>query len=207
VEIQDSIYTDTARPNIILKQFPEPDEVVKVNRKVFLTLNRSVPPIVEMPNLIGYSIRNAEMNLKNAGLKLGDTSYRSDFARNAVLEQLYNGSSIAPGTKVRMGSRISFVLGSGVGKSEFAVPDIIGMTFGEAKSMLEANGISFAVVLPTPDVSDTNAAYIYWQSPQRFNEDKKLQHIRSGQTMDVRLQVERPVRDSTQTPVPLPEEE
>ena len=35
IEIQDSIYSDTARPNVILKQFPEPDEIVKVNRKVF----------------------------------------------------------------------------------------------------------------------------------------------------------------------------
>ena len=71
IEIQDSIYSDTARPNVILKQFPEPDEIVKVNRKVFLTINRTVPPLVEMPNLLGYSIRNAEMTLKNAGLKLG----------------------------------------------------------------------------------------------------------------------------------------
>ena len=85
VILQDSIFTDTAKANIVVKQFPEADEVVKVNRKVFLTVNRVVPPMVEMPNLVGYSIRNAEMTLKNAGLKLGDTTFRPDFAKNAVL--------------------------------------------------------------------------------------------------------------------------
>jgi eukaryotic-like serine/threonine-protein kinase len=207
VELQDSIYTDTARPNAVLKQFPEPDEVVKVNRKVFLTVNRAVPPMVEMPNLVGYSFRNAEMTLNNSGLRLGDTSFRPDFAKHAVLEQLYNGSVITPGTKIRMGSRISFVLGSGVGKTEFAVPDLIGMTFGEARAKLEANGIGFASIVVMPGVTDTVNAFIYQQSPERFTEDKKLRHIRPGQTMDVWLQVERPVKDSLEVPLPLPEEE
>lgn len=206
VIIQDSIYNDTARANMVIKQFPESDEVVKVNRKVFLTINRVVPPLVEMPNLIGYSIRNAEMTLKNSGLRLGDTIFRPDFAKNAVLEQLYAGKQIQPGTQIRMGSKISFVLGSGVGKTEFAVPQIVGMRFGQAKAMLESNGITFAVILPNPDVTDTNSAYIYKQNPTRFNEDKKLQHIRSGQTMDVWLQVEQPVTDSLDVPLPFPEE-
>jgi hypothetical protein len=34
-------------------QFPEADEVVKTNRTVYLTINRSVPPSVEMPLLEG----------------------------------------------------------------------------------------------------------------------------------------------------------
>ena len=205
VEIQDSIYTDTSRPNTIIKQFPEPDEVVKVNRTVFLTVNRVVPPLIEMPNLIGYSFRNAEMTLLNSGLRRGDTTYKSDFARNAVLEQLYNGDPIAPGTKVRMGSTISFVLGTGIGKTEFAVPNIVGLTFGEARVMLEANGISFASII-AQGIDDTASAYIYRQNPERFTEDNKLRRIRPGQTMDVWLQVDKPVRDSTETPLPLPEE-
>jgi hypothetical protein len=100
---------------------------------------------------------------------------------------------------------ISLVLGDGVGNQEFAVPNIIGMRFGEAKSLLQSYGIGFAVVLPNSDVSDTANAYIFWQNPERFNEEKKLQHIHSGQTMDVKLQLERPVRDTTeQLPLELP---
>ncbi|HUM66746.1 MAG TPA: PASTA domain-containing protein, partial [Chitinophagaceae bacterium] len=78
VEIQDSIYWDTAKPMQVLKQVPEPDELVKVNRTVYLTINRAVPPMVEMPNLIGYSYRSAEVVLKNANLRVGDTSFKAD---------------------------------------------------------------------------------------------------------------------------------
>jgi beta-lactam-binding protein with PASTA domain len=196
VEVQDSIYSDTAKAWSVLKQFPDADEVVKVNRTVYLTINRAVPPLVEMPNLLGYSIRNAEMTLKNAGLKVGDTTFKPDFAKNAVLEQRFNGESISPGTKIRMGSKIDFVLGDGVGDKEFAVPIIVGMRFGQAQDLLTQFGISFGSVI-APGVSDTLNAYIYQQYPERFNDEKKLQHIRSGQTMDVRLQVDKPVRDST----------
>ena len=82
---------------------------MKINRTVYLTINRAVPPEVEMPNLNGYSFRSAEMLLINAGLKVGDTSYKTDLSNNSVLEQRFNGSIIAPGTKLRMGSSISLV--------------------------------------------------------------------------------------------------
>ena len=201
VEIQDSVYTDTTKPMAVLKQFPEADEVVKVNRKVYLTINRAVPPMIDMPNLVGYSFRNAEMTLKNNGLRFGDSTFKPDFARNAVLEQLYNGSPITPGTKIRMGSKIDFVLGDGVGDKEFAVPDIIGRTFADAKQMLEAYGISFASII-AEGITDTANAYIYWQNPQRFDDEKRIQRIRSGQTMDVKLQLDKPVRDTLNMPSP-----
>src|SRR5688500_1428824 len=78
VVIQDSLYYDSLPPGMVLKQVPEADAVVKENRSVYITINRFVPPDIEMPNLVGYSFRNAEMVLKNMGLMLGDTSYRAD---------------------------------------------------------------------------------------------------------------------------------
>jgi len=199
VEVQDSIYTDSSKPMIVLKQVPESDEVVKINRTVYLTINRSVPPMVEMPNLVGFSFRNAEMVLKNMNIRIGDTIYKPDFAKNSVLEQLYNGENISPGTRLRMGSKISLVLGDGVGNQQFAVPVIVGMTFGDAKNMLEQSGIGIGVIMG--NVTDTMGAYIYKQNPERFDEDKKILHIRSGQLMDVWLQKDKPVKDSLEIPL------
>lgn len=196
VEVQDSIYMDTIKPLTVVKQFPDADEVVKVNRTVYLLISRAVPPMVEMPNLVGYSFRNAEMVLKNMDLKIGDTTFKPDFAKNAVLEQWYNGMQIDPGTKLRKGSVVSLVLGDGVGKREFAVPDITGMTFCHAREMLEEYGIIMGAVVGNSDVTDTCNAFIFKQNPERFDEDKHIQHIRSGQTMDVWLQMDKPVRDS-----------
>jgi len=202
VEIQDSIYADTAKPLQVLKQVPEPDELVKVNRTVYLTINRSVPPMVEMPNLVGYSYRSAEMALKNSNLRVGDTSFKADFAKNAVLEQHYNGAIIAVGSKVRMGSKISLVLGDGVGDRQFVVPSLIGMTYGQAKSMLQAHGLAFGAII-APNVDDTTSAYIYQQRPERFDDEKRFRYIRSGQLMDIWLQTEKPVTDSAAIPEPI----
>ncbi|HQV05712.1 MAG TPA: PASTA domain-containing protein [Chitinophagaceae bacterium] len=199
IEIQDSVYVDTAKPMTVLKQFPEPDELVKRNRTVFLVINRAIPPMIAMPNLVGFSYRNAEMVLSNIGLKIGDTLSKPDFAKNAVLEQLYNGHSIKPGSEIRMGSAITLVLGDGVGNREFKVPVIIGMQFAAAKDVLEANGIVIGAVVADMNVTDTLHAWIYKQNPTRFDEDKHLQKIRSGQTIDVWLQQDKPVQDSTKT--------
>ncbi|MEP7372441.1 MAG: PASTA domain-containing protein [Chitinophagaceae bacterium] len=205
VQIQDSIYVDTTKPLQVLKQIPEADEIVKVNRTVYLTINRAVPPMIEMPNIVGYSYRSAEMALKNANLRAGDTSFKPDFAKNAVLEQLYKGSVIKPGTKIQMGSTIDMVLGNGVGDRQFVVPSLIGMTYAEAKSLLDANGLGFSSIVAT-GINDTVNAYIYKQSPGRFDDDKKFLYIRSGQLISVWLQVEKPVVDTTVVPVPAPAE-
>lgn len=192
VEIQDSIYVDTAKAMTVVKQFPDADEVVKSNRTVLLIVSRAIPPEMEMPNLVGYSFRNAEMVLKNMDLKVGDTTFKPDFAKDAVLEQWYNGAKIAPGTKIRKGSTVSLVLGDGVGEREFNVPVITGMTYCEAKQLLEENGLVIGAVVPDADVTDTCNAYIFWQNPERFDEEKRIMKIRTGQTIDVKLQVIKP---------------
>lgn len=197
VEIQDSVYVDTAKPMTVLRQIPDADEVVKSNRTIFLLVSRSVPPEMEMPNLVGYSYRNAEMVLKNMDLKIGDTTFKPDFAKNAVLEQWYKGQQIAPGTKIRKGSVVSLVLGDGIGKKEFVVPDITGMTFCDAKELLEGNGIIIGAVVSDVNVDDTCNAYIFKQNPERFDEEKRFQRIRSGQTMDIWIQNDKPEKDST----------
>lgn len=207
VRIQDSIYTDTAKPLTVMKQVPDADEVVKINRTVYLTINRAVPPMVDMPYLVGYSYRSAEMTLKNANLRVGDTTFKPDFAKGAVLEQRYNGQIITPGTKIPMGSSISLVLGDGLGNQQFAVPSLIGMTYRDARSLLQSYGLDFGSTR-ADGVTDTLNAYISWQRPSRFDEERKLQHIRPGQLIDIQLQVEKPVMDTLTVPdAPMPEPE
>src|SRR5437773_12559208 len=53
--IQDSVYVDTLKPTAVVKQIPEADAVVKVNRTVYLTLNQAQPPLVAMPPLINFT--------------------------------------------------------------------------------------------------------------------------------------------------------
>jgi beta-lactam-binding protein with PASTA domain len=198
VQIQDSVYFDTVPPLQVVKQLPDPDNLVKVNRTVYLTINRSVPPDIEMPNLVSMTIRNAAMILRQYGLKIQDTIFKPDFARNSVLDQLYHGASIKPGTKIKQGSAITLVLGNGVGL-EFNVPPLLGLTYQEARAMLEASGLIVGAVVPGPEVRDTTQAYVYRQSPDPYDEERRPNRIRQGQIIDIWLSAQKPqpVSDTT----------
>jgi eukaryotic-like serine/threonine-protein kinase len=204
--IQDSVYVDTAAPLSILRQFPEADAVVKENRTVYLTINRAVAPSIEMPNFINMTFRSAEMALKQYGLKLEDTVYRTDFAKNAVLDQTYNGTSIKPGTKILMGSSITLILGSGLGEDEFSVPDLFALSYPEALTLLESNNLTAGSVVVDPDVRDTASAFVYRQRPERIGFENRVNRIRPGQSVDIWLGLQKPVRmiDSTLIPPPSP---
>lgn len=205
--IQDSVYYDSLPPGQILRQVPEADEVVKVNRTVYVTINRFVAPDVEMPNLNGYSFRNAEMVLRNLGLKIGDTTFRPDFAKNTILEAMYRGNKIEPGAKIKMGSKIDLVLGLGVSNEFISVPELVGMTFAEAKALLDAHGLILGAAPAKPDVTDTENAFVYQQRPAPKTEDGKRLSIRPGQMIDLFLQKDKPAVDSLTIQSPIPNEE
>lgn len=196
VFIQDSIYRDTIKPHAVVKQFPDAEAKVKANRTVYLTINRAVPPDVVMPNLVGMSIRNAAIVIKQFGLKMGDTSYKPDFAKNSVLEQSVGGKGIKPGTKLPMGTAVSLVLGSGLSNIDMTVPDLFGLTFTDAQQLMQTSGVSFGAVVPSSDVKDRATAYIYRQNPERQTPDRRVNRIRPGQMIDVWLQAQPPVRDT-----------
>ena len=184
IVIQDSIYNDTIPPLQVIKQFPEADNLVKVNRTVYLTINRAVAPEIDMPNLLSMTFRNAEMVLRRYGLKLGDTVFRPDFARNSVLDQEYKGESIKPGTKIQQGSEITLIIGNGVG-TEIVVPDLFGLTNLEARAAISQAGLIVGSVVPDADVRDTLGAFVYRQDPDRFDYNKQINRIRQGEAITI----------------------
>jgi beta-lactam-binding protein with PASTA domain len=187
VQIQDSVYTDTATAGIVLKQLPDPDATVKVNRTVFLTVNRVIAPMIEMPKLEGQSLGFALDMLARNHLQLEDTIFKPSFEVGSVLEQSYHGVRIPEKAKVPYGSKITLLIGSGLGKEQVMVPELTGMTFAEAKALLEESGILLGAVITDRDVKDTARAFIYKQNPDKFDEEKRPRYIQSGQVMDVWL--------------------
>lgn len=203
VQIQDSVYSDTMPPLQVVKQFPEADNQVKVNRTVYLTINRAEAPMIQMPNMVSMSFRNADMVLRQYGLRLEDTVFKPDFARNSVLDQLYKGASIKPGTQIRQGSAITLVLGNGIGSKGFVVPDLSGLSYREAKARLDSFNLIFGAVVLDKDVRDTTDGFIYRQQPAPF-EDGRPTRIHAGMTIDIWLSSQRPAprTDSAGGPQP-----
>lgn len=200
VEVQDSVYYDTLPRLSVVKQSPLPNELVKINRTVYLTINRAEPPLVSIPNFVGQTYRSVLLQLTTLGLKLGDTTTRPDFAVGSVLEQTYNGKIVSPGTKIPMGSRISLVLGGGVKQTEVPVPLLLGLTFAEAKVLLESNDLLLGAVVVDGDVADSSAAFVIRQSPPVRDEEGRPIRIRGGQLVDLWISMDRSKIDTIQRP-------
>lgn len=202
VEVRDSVYIDTMQALLVYEQTPERGDVVKVNRTIYLTVNKVVPPMVPMPDLEGLTFRSAEMTLKARRLNVGDTIYKPDFATNTVLQQLLNGKPIKAGKEIPEGSNITLVLSSGTGSMENPVPEIVGLTYMEAREVLAASNLNIGIVLFDGGVTDTLGAFVFKQMPARRNTLGELNLIRAGESIDLWLSSERPVRDSTGVPQP-----
>jgi eukaryotic-like serine/threonine-protein kinase len=203
--LQDSVYYDSIPPGTVIKQVPEADQVVKVNRTVYVIINRFVPPDIEMPNLVGLSFRNAQMTLQNLGLKVGDTVHQINYAQGSIMEMKFKGNTITPGQKIKVGSKIDLVVAAGLGDETIRVPNLIGMQFSEARALLDANGLVLFLVPPGPDVKDTSSAYVVWQSPNPAGPEGGAARIRPGQMVDVRISATPPVKDTTNNFPQLPE--
>ena len=171
VVLQDSIYVDTLARNGVLRQTPEGDEIVKKGRTVYLTINRIVAPQVDMPNLVGFSLKSAETYLKVLGLRMGSISMVSDRNKNVVIDQLVNGQPVAPGAKISSGTVIDFQVGDGGVSMVFEVPDLVGMTVNMAKAKLASMRMSMGVISSNTSIQDTANAFVVGQSPSPYSSE------------------------------------
>jgi beta-lactam-binding protein with PASTA domain len=120
--------------------------------------------------------------------------------RGSVLEQLYKGNKIKSGSKIPWGGRVDLVIGSGLNQDPILVPQMLGMTFEEAKVLLQENGILLGAVVADPDVTDSSAAFIWKQSPPRYDDQKEPVYVRPGQLMDLWISKEMKTNPDTLNP-------
>lgn len=207
VELQDSIYVDTLARNAVLRQTPEADEVVKKGRTVYLTINRVIAPQVDMPNLVGFSIKSAETYLKVLGLRLGSIQMVPDQNKNVVIDQLVNGKPIAPGSKIPSGTLIHFLVGDGGASGGMFMPDLVGLTYEQAKAQLISLGLNLGAVSVNGSIGDSASAFIFDQNPSAYGSQidslgMPIQNMTSkGATINLvldKVAPVKPIRDSIQ---------
>jgi beta-lactam-binding protein with PASTA domain len=207
VVLQDSIYVDTLARTSVLRQTPEADEVVKKGRTVYLTINRVIAPQVDMPNLVGFSIKSAETYLKVLGLRLGSIQMVPDQNKNVVLDQLVNGQPIAPGSKIPSGTLIHFLVGDGGASAGLLMPDLVGLTYEQAKAQLISLGLNLGVVSVNGSIVDSATAFVFEQHPSAYGSQidslgMPIQNsVSKGATINLvldKVAPVKPIRDSIQ---------
>ena len=145
--LDDSSYSSEYPPYSILQQNPSENEKVKENRKIYLTLNSSIPPKIKMPKIINGSVKNAQLILKSYDLKLGEITYVPDMARNAVLKMFIEGDSVSENDLVLKGSIVDLEVGNGLGNQIFDTPDLINLDLEEAKFTIIGSGLRLGNII------------------------------------------------------------
>jgi len=181
----DSTYEPSQKPLTVLKQVPDTGSIVKEGRTVFLTVNMLVPPHIPMPNLVSLSFRSAQMLLRNSKLLLGDTTYKPDIASGAILEQLYKGAPIHQGEMIAQGSKISLIIGNGLGNTTFDVPSVTNMSVDEALTILSQYTLQPIITAydEMSKITDTATAIVVDQEPVAGSGN----HIKAGDIIDLKI--------------------
>ena len=195
-ELVDSVFSTEMPRGTVLKQNPKANSRVKKNRKIFLTMNAISLEMVSVPRMVGLSIRQARLALQNAGLELGEIEYRPDYAKNNVLQQMYNDSVINEGTEITKGAVIDLVLGMGESKETTRIPELVGLLLEEAKESVADFFLNIGAITydeSMEDAEDSMQVFIWRQYPE-FDEFKRMNR---GMEVDIWLTV-----DSTLLPVP-----
>lgn len=168
VTVSDSVYVQKIGRGSVFSQMPKAGSKVKKGRRILLTINSVTPKKVKMPDLVGYSMRQAKAELLSKGLVLRKLRYVDDIATNNVLQQLYRGKEIDPGKMIASGSEIDLVVGLDGSDNQTYVPDVIGMKYMRALDALHDNSLNVSRLRFDSSVktfSDTLDAIVYRQSP------------------------------------------
>lgn len=161
----DSVYQIDKAPGTVIEQDPDPQTNVKVRRTIYLTIITRSAPFIKFPEIEGRTFLEARAILNNFSLKLGDTTYTSDVARDVVLEATSGGKKLRPGDEIPKGSRINLVLADGMGAYEVDIPNLIGLTLNEAIFAVKGSSLSLGSVSYMGTITDSVNAVIIKQLP------------------------------------------
>ncbi len=169
----------------IIDQSPSAQQIVKPNRKIYLTVNTATTPQTVVPDVVNMSLRNAEIQLENHGLTVGTKSYESSRFRNTILRQ-----SVAAGDSVARGTVVNLAVSDGLGSRIVQVPDVVGLRLSEAQQSITKAGLRVGEVRFQPSREYTpNTVISFSPNEEELTEGESLQLI-VAERFDAREEVE-----------------
>ncbi len=195
-QISDSVFFSHEARGTVVDQNPSPNTRVKENRTIFLTINAMSPERVSVPDVRGVSLRQARVVLESHGFEVGQLIYVPDIAMNNVLYQQYQGEEIQPGELIVRGEPIDLVLGEGLSTRTTWVPDLIELTYEEARTRILESSLNLGATIYDTTIdsrADSVKAFVWRQRPE-YSEDLQIQ---LGSIIDLWLTL-----DSTLLPIP-----
>jgi beta-lactam-binding protein with PASTA domain len=162
----DSVYQADKQPGLVIDQNPLEGSKVKENRTIYLTIITLSSPEVKFPEVRELTFLEARSIINNYGLKIIDTVYIADIARDRVLDVKIGNKKLLAGEEIAKGSGIVLILGNGQGDAEVEVPNLIGLTLSEATFSIQGSSLTLGTVRYMGYITDSLSARIISQTPE-----------------------------------------
>lgn len=129
-------------PGMVIDQQPYALSTVKSGRRVYLTV-ANAEPFLNMPELVGQSIRGTKLQLSQVGLQLDSLTwvFSDTFPQDVVTWQ-----SVRPNAPIRRGSGVLLRVSKGKNPNKYQVPDLINLSLEEAKRRLAQSRLTLGDV-------------------------------------------------------------
>lgn len=167
--VVDSIFDDSKPHGIILEQTPPPNSHAKRHRYLYVTMTAKCKRKVPVPDVRGYSLRQARVMLEAMKLNVINVVYEPYEHRDLVMDITYNNAPVKKEEYLYEGSGVTLVVGSGNtgGTHAVVVPDLKGMTYEEAKQKLEECELVLGTYQCDEEFTEENFGkfVVYTQSP------------------------------------------
>jgi len=188
--VSDSVFLLNQAPHRILVQDPPANFKVKEHRKIYVTVTKTVPDLVKVPNLLAgnddYKQYSRKLERIGVAAKVVDRKYSIKLERNTILEIRFDGENITEkvgsGFKVPMGSTLEFVV-TDRGGGMVEVPNLICKSYDAAKFLIKNYGLKVGNATVGAKVKNPEEAYVSKQNPA-YRPGAKMD---IGATIDVQI--------------------
>lgn len=173
--IKDKVEYSAEQPEgAIISQTPEKGTKTK-DKKIKVVVSKG-EKMVEVPDVTGKDIKVATYELEDT---LGFVVEREDVVNEKVASGIIISQSAKKGETLSYGSTIKLQVSKGDGKETVVVPNVLGKTEADAKSALEALGLSVNVKY-SEDKTKSNGVVIAQSYPQN-------QTLKQGTLIDITI--------------------
>ena len=147
VDLRAEVNSERSHPQVpkghVISQDPKAGSTVKKTREVKLEISLG-PQLAEVPNVVGQHVREAEIRLSNAGFNVPQEPeyvFDNEVSEDIVIKQVPKAHSMQP-----RGEKISLVVSKGPEPEYIKMPDLVGMSLGEAEEELNQARLELGAV-------------------------------------------------------------
>ncbi|MGE5575613.1 MAG: Stk1 family PASTA domain-containing Ser/Thr kinase [Syntrophothermus sp.] len=138
LNVERRIFHSTIPADYVVSQDPAEGKKVKIRRTVNVTASKG-PETFIVPDLVGKTVREAKVDINQAGLSLGleQQEYSAEVEEGRIIRQ-----DPEPGARLERGMTVDITVSKGPAPDQVIVPDFVGQPYGKVVTQLAALGLT-----------------------------------------------------------------